>query len=328
MIDISLIFRFIILIVFLTVSAFFSACEAAFFSLTKVRAAALKEKGRRGEIVTSLLEKPRRLLITIYLGNDFINVAISAVVASISLHIFGNKGLSVAIGAGTLLLLIFGDIAPKTFAIKNNERVALFSAYPIKLFSALIYPVQTIFTAIANRAILIFGGKRLEEEPVITEEEIMTMIDVGEEEGAIELEERDMIHSVFGLTDTKVNDLMTPREDIFSIEADTNLKSVISRIRNSFYSRVPVYEGDIDNVIGILYSKDLMKYAYRKHEPLPSLRDILQPPFFVLRTKKVNELLKEFQKKKVHMAIARDEHDKVAGLITMDDVLTELVGEM
>lgn len=328
MIDISLLFRFIILIIFLTMSAFFSACEAAFFSLTKVRVAALKEKGRMGEVVAYLLEKPRRLLITIYLGNDFINVAISAVVASISLHIFGNNGLSVAIGTGTLLLLIFGDIVPKTFAIKNNEKVALFSAYPIKLFSALIYPLQAVFTVIADKAILIFGGRRLEEEPVITEEEIMTMIDVGEEEGAIESEEKELIHSVFGLTDTRVKDLMTPREDIFFIEADTNLKNVIGRIRSSFYSRMPVYEGNIDNIIGILYSKDLMKYAYRRDQPLPDLRDILHPPFFVPRTKKVNELLKEFQKKKVHIAIARDEQGKVSGLITMDDVLTELVGEM
>ncbi len=328
MIDASLIFRFTLLIVFLTISAFFSACEAAFFSLTKVRVAALKEKGKRGEIVASLLEKPRRLLISIYLGNDFINVAISAVVASLCLHIFGNKGLSVAIGAGTLLLLFFGDIAPKTFAIKNNEKVALFSAYPIKLFSALIYPIQAIFTAIANRAILIFGGKRLDDEPVITEEEIMTMIAVGEEEGAIESEEKELIHSVFGLTDTRVNDLMTPRDDIFSIEANVNLRGVISRIRNSFYSRVPVYEGSIDNVIGILYSKDLMKYAYREHKPLPNLKNIIHPPFLIPHTKKVNELLKEFQKKKIHIAIACNEQGKVAGLITMDDLLTELVGEM
>lgn len=322
--DIFLLFRLITLAIFLTASAFFSACEAAFFSLTNVRVSTIKEKNRRGEIVASLLEKPRKLLITIYLGNDFVNVAISAIVASVCIHIFGNRGLSVAISVGTFLLLIFGDIMPKTFAIKNNERVALFSAYPLKIFSDLISPIQTIITFIANRAILIFGGKRLDEEVKITEGEIRTMIDVGEDEGIIKLEEKEMIQSVFELSDTKVDDIMTPRISMFAVEVNSDLKDVISKIKSSFHSRIPVYDGNIDNIAGILYFKDLIKYTYRE-QVLPDMRDILRPSFIVPSAKKVNELLKEFQKKKVHMAIVIDEHNKVAGLVTMEDVLNELV---
>lgn len=327
MIDTPLFFRFSILIVFMIISAFFSACEAAFFSLTRVRIDTMKGKGGRGEIVASLLEKPRILLITIYLGNDLINVAISAVIASISLHIFGSRGISIAIGAGTFLLLIFGDIVPKTFAIKNNERVALLSAYPLKVFSSLIRPVQVIFTSIANKAILIFGGKRLDEEPVITEEEIMTMMEVGEDEGAIKSEEKEMIQNVFELVDTKVGDIMTPKEDIFAVDVNSNLKGVASRIRSSFYSRIPVYEGNIDNIIGILYFKDLMKYMHSE-QPTPPLKEILRPAFIVPHTKNVSNLLKDFQKKKIHMAVVQDEKGKAAGLVTMDDCLAELVGEM
>jgi CBS domain containing-hemolysin-like protein len=333
MVNISLIIRFVILTVLLIISAFFSACEVAFFSLTKVRIDTMKEKGKRGaDIVANLLEKPRQLLITIYLGNDLINVAISAIVASVSIHIFGERGISIAIGSGTFLLLIFGDITPKTFAIKNNERVALFSAYPLKIFSILISPIQRVFTAIANRSIILFGGKGLDEEYKITEDEIRTMINVGEDEGAIELEEKKMIESVFDLGDTKVMDIMTTREDIFSIEVSSDLRNVISRIKSSSYSRIPVYEGNIDNIVGVLYSKDLMKYTYSGQEILPRLKEILHPPFIVTAKKKVNELLKDFRKQKVHMALVCDEYVnstgspcRVAGLVTMDDILTELV---
>jgi len=325
MIDFSLLFRFIILGVFLIISAFFAACEVAFFSLTKARVDTMKETGKRGaDIIAYLLEKPSKLLITIYLGNDFVNVAISAVVTSICIHIFGDVGISVAIGIATFLLIVFGDIAPKTFAIKNNERVALFSAYPLKIFYVFVSPLQKIFSDIANRAISIFGGKRLDEEPVITEEEIRTLIDVGEDEGAIKSEEREMIQSVFELGDTRVEDIMTRREDIFSIDVNTGIRDAIS---SSYYSRIPVYEESIDKIAGILYLKDLMKYTYPK-QALPKLKNILHPPFIVSGKKKVNELLKEFQKKKVHIAIVTDELGRVAGIITMEDVLTELVGEI
>jgi len=306
-------------------SAFFAACEVAFFSLTKARVDTMKERGKRGAaIIEYLLKKPSKLLITIYLGNDFVNVAISAIVTSICIHIFGDVGISVAIGIATFLLIVFGDIAPKTFAIKNNERVALFSAYPLKIFYIIVSPIQKIFSVAANRAISIFGGKRLDEEPVITEEELRTLIDVGEDEGAIKSEEREMIQSVFELGDTRAEEIMTRREDILSIDVNADIRYAIS---SSYYSRIPVYEDSIDNIVGILYLKDLMKYTYHE-QILPKLKDILHPPFIVSGKKRVNELLKEFQKKKVHIAIVLDEYNKVAGLVTMEDVLTELVGEI
>lgn len=325
MIDFSLLIRFSILIVFLIMSAFFAACEVAFFSLTKARVDTMKERGKRGAgIIEYLLKKPSKLLITIYLGNDFVNVAISAIVTSICIHIFGDVGISVAIGIATFLLIVFGDIAPKTFAIKNNERVALFSAYPLKIFYIIVSPIQKIFSVAANRAISIFGGRRLDEEPVITEEELRTLIDVGEDEGAIKSEEREMIQSVFELGDTRVEEIMTRREDILSIDVNADIRYAIS---SSYYSRIPVYEDSIDNIVGILYLKDLMKYTYHE-QTLPKLKDILHTPFIVSGKKRVKELLKEFQKKKVHIAIVFDEYNKVAGLVTMEDVLTELVGEI
>ncbi|HLA48301.1 MAG TPA: hemolysin family protein [Nitrospinota bacterium] len=324
MIDFSLLIRFFILIVFLIMSAFFAACEVSFFSLTKARVDTMKEKGRMGaSIIAYLLEKPSKLLITIYLGNDFVNVAISAIVTSICIHIFGDVGISIAIGIATFLLIVFGDIAPKTFAIKNNEKVALFSAYPLKIFYILVSPIQKIFSVIANRAISILGGKRFDEETVITEEEIRTLIDVGEDEGTIKSDEKEMIQSVFELGDTRVEDIMTRREDIFSIDVNTDIRNAIT---SSYYSRIPVYDGNIDNIAGILYLKDLMKYTYPE-QILPKLKNILHPPFIVSGKKRVNELLKEFQKKKVHMAIVLDEHSRVEGLVTMEDVLIELVGE-
>jgi len=328
MIDDPLIVRLLILFFFLILSGFFSACEASFFSIHGVKLEALRKgDNKAGEIVYTLMQKPRKLLVTIYLGNEVVNVGIAAIITSIMIHIMGPAGIIPAMIISLILLLQFGEIIPKTFAISNPERFALFAAQPIRWFAFLIFPLQFLITGIANISITLLGGEKLNREPTVSEEEIRTLINIGEEEGALPSEEKEMIQSVFDLGDTSISEVMTPRTDIISIPVNYTLESILSSLSKSFYSRIPVYKGNIDTIVGILYSRDLLQYLDGKKK-ITNLQEILHQPFIVPGSRKVNDLLKDFQKKKVHLAIVLDEHGGVDGLVTLDDLMEELFGDV
>jgi len=326
--DESIAIRLILLPILLIFSAIFSGSEAAFFSLGRLRIDKLKETGgRRGRIIGYLIEKPRRLLVTLYIGNELVNVAIAAIATSLAIHIFGDRGIAISIGVGTFLLLLFGEIIPKTFAIRHAEGFSLFISLPIKLFSILILPVRWIMTSIADKAVFLAGGKEVIKEPPVTEEELKIMVDVGENEGVIESEERDMIHSVFELSETEVSKVMTVREDMFLIDVKEDLNGILPGILKTSFSRVPVFDGNIDNIIGVLYTKDMHQFSRRPKKDI-EFKKLLHLPFFVQSTKRINELLREFKKRKVHLAIVLNEDESVIGLVTLEDVLEELVGEI
>ncbi|MBI4389428.1 MAG: HlyC/CorC family transporter [Nitrospinae bacterium] len=327
--DDSILPRLILLIILLGCSAFFSGCEAAFYSLSPLQLSAMREnKGRAGALVNSLLGEPRRLLVTIYIGNELVNVAIAAIATSLAIHWFGSLGVGIAIGGGTFLILLFGEIVPKTFSLKFAETYALVAAYPLKLFSTLVQPAQKALVRATEWILSLLGISRLpREDAVLTEEEFKTIVKLGEGEGALEADEREMIHNVMEFGETVAGDIMTPKIDMFALKADDTLDEIIPRIARNFYSRVPVYDVEEEHIAGILFTKELNRYKHLPKEKF-NLKSVLLPPIFVPESKKIRELLQEFRKMKRHMAIVLDEYGSVSGLVTLEDIIEELVGEI
>lgn len=287
-----------------------------------------EKKGRMGRIVNSLLEKPRELLITIYIGNEFVNIAISVVVTSIAISVFGSLGVGIAIGVGTLLLLVFGDIIPKSISIKFAQPYALFSAYPLKIFAKIVQPAQRLFHMWTEKIISIMGvlPHGLKESP-ITDDEFRAMVQVGEGEGVIDSDERELIQNVIEFGETTVGEIMTPKIDMFTVGVEDSLDVILPRIIENFYSRVPVYGADEESIIGILFTKDLTRLKHLPREKV-NLKSILHDTISVPKSKKIKEMLEEFRRLKRHMAIVLDEYGSVCGLVTLEDVVEELVGEI
>ena len=327
--DESILPRILLLILLLIFSAFFSACEAAFFSLTSFQLSELKDKKSRwGLVVNNLLEKPRELLITIYIGNELVNIAVSVITTSIFMTVFGNFGVGLAIGVGTFLLLVFGEIIPKTLSLQFPQGYSLAAAYPLRLFSSLVQPIQKSLTSIAEKFISMIGIKlQKNEETAITDDEFRTMVQMSEGEGVIDSEESELIHNVIEFGETTVGEIMTPKIDMFTLSIDDKLEEILPRIVENFYARVPVYNENEDNFSGILFTKDLTKLKHLPSEKF-SLKSILRPFLTVPQSKKIKELLQEFKKRKRHMAAVLDEYGSICGLVTLEDILEELVGEI
>ena len=327
--DTSILLRLSILGTLLLTSAFFSACEVALFSLNPVQLAELKgKKGRLGKLVVRLLEKPRELLITIYIGNEFANVAISVLTTSIALKTFEHYGVAIAIGAATFLLLVFGDIIPKSLAIKYAKTYSLFAAYPLKMFENMVLPLQKVLTKFTETLIRFMGFDSLKlKKSALTEDEFRTMVHMVEAEGQIEADESEMIHNIIEFSETSVDKIMTPKIDMFTVNSNESLEDILPQIMQNFYSRVPVYDQDGETVAGILFTKDLIRLKHLPKEKF-NLKSILHSTLEVPESKKIKELLEEFRKQKRHMAIVLDEYGSVSGLVTLEDILEELVGEI
>ncbi|MDP6737023.1 MAG: hemolysin family protein [Nitrospinaceae bacterium] len=327
--DDSILLRLSFLAVFLVFSAFFSACEAAFFSLTSLQLNDLKEqRGRAGHVVNSLLENPRGLLITIYIGNELINIAVSVITTSIAITLFGSYGVGIAVGVGTFLLLVFGEIIPKSMSLKFAQTYAVAAAYPLKLFANIVQPIQKFLTRVAENFVSMLGFSfRRDQKTTITDDEFRTMVQMSEGEGAIDSEESELIHNVIEFGETTAGEIMTPKIDMFTLMVDDKLEDILPRIVENFYSRVPVYNKDDENIAGILFTKDLNRLKHLPPEKF-SLKSVLRPALSVPQSKKIKELLQEFKKEKRHMAIVLDEYGSLCGLVTLEDILEELVGEI
>lgn len=317
------------MLVLLGLSAFFSACEAAFFSLNQLQLAGLKEsKGKPGQLVNELLKTPKELLVTIYIGNEVVNVAISALVTSIAIKIFGNFGVALAIGAGTFLLLLFGEIVPKTLSFRFAETYSLIAVYPLTSFSRIVRPAQKYLVKTAEICIKKLNlGMPPQAPSIISEEEFKTIVDMGEGEGRLETQESKMIRNVIRFGETTVSDIMTPKIEMFTLQINESLEEILPKIIENFYSRVPIYDKEGEAVLGVLYTKELNHLKPMAKEKF-NMKNILHSAIFVPESKKIKELLQEFKKMKRHMAVVLDEYGSVCGLITLEDILEELVGEI
>jgi putative hemolysin len=287
-----------------------------------------EKKGRSGRLVHSLLQKPRELLITIYIGNELVNIGISVVITSITIALFGNIGVGIAIGIGTLLLLFLGEIVPKSISLKYAQPYALFAAFPLKGFANIVQPAQKLFNSWTERIMLSFGiMTHSEKESSISDEEFRTMVQVGEGEGVIDSDERDLIQKAIEFGETTVGEVMTPKIDMFTVNINDSLDEILPRIITNFYSRVPVYGNNEEEILGILFTKDLTRLKHLPRDKV-NLKGILHPAVVVPKTKMIKEMLEEFRKVKRHMAIILDEYGTVCGLVTLEDIIEELVGEI
>ncbi|WP_457556067.1 hemolysin family protein [Candidatus Pyrohabitans sp.] len=309
-------------------SAFFSGSETAYLAVSRAKVKKLAKEGDpRAETLLYLVEHPNRVLVTILVGNNLVNITAASLATSLAINAFGSKGVGIATGVVTLIVLLFGEITPKSFAATNAERVALLIARPIYFLMKLLSPLVLLLSKFAKLLVKSFGGE-VRLGPFITEEELKMLVEVGEELGAIEKEEKEMISGIFEFGETDVREVMVPRIDMKCIPANESIESARRLILETGHSRIPVYEGSIDNIIGVLYAKDLLKYLNAESKKPESLREIVRPAYFVPETKKLDDLLREFQQNRIHMAIVVDEYGGTAGMVTLEDILEEIVGEI
>lgn len=324
--DIQNLYMYLLIVFFLICSGFFSASETAFLSLSRLRVKQLgKDNPNIGKGIEKILKEPDQLIGTLLVGNNMVNIAATAVGTAIAISVFGKEGILIATVCMTLLLLIFGEITPKTYAAYNASKFSLVAIYPVRFFIVLFHPIVWVISRISHFLLLIIGQKGKSRWSPITEEEIETLIEVGEEEGAFEPRKGRMLAGIFDLTDLTVEDLMVPVNDIVSIEVSMGLDEIERVITENEFSRYPVYEKDINNILGYIHVKDFFK---GKNRPDLSIKNIIRQPLFIPETKVVYVQLLDFQKERAHMAFVVDEYGNIRGIVTMEDIIEEITGEI
>ena len=319
-------YMYLLIVFFLICSGFFSGSETAFLSLSKLRVKQLgKDKPNIGKGIEKILKEPDQLIGTLLVGNNIVNIAATAAATAIAISIFGKEGIFIATVCMTLILLIFSEITPKTYAAYNAMKFSLVAIYPVRFFIVLFHPIVWVTSRISHFLLLIMGQKGKSRWSPITEEEIETLIEVGEEEGAFEPRKGRMLAGIFDLTDLTVEDLMVPVNDIVSIEVSMGLDEIERVITENEFSRYPVYEKDINNILGYIHVKDFFK---GKNRPDLAIKDIIRQPLFIPETKVVYVQLLDFQKERAHMAFVVDEYGNIRGIVTMEDIIEEITGEI
>lgn len=319
--------QLIILVVLLFLSAFFSSAETSFTTVNKIYMRTLSQNGdKRAARVLQITENSGKMLSAILIGNNVVNLSASSLATTLAIGMVGNAAAGIATGILTLLILIFGEISPKTIATLRADKLAL-------SYSGIIWGIMTVLTPVifavnwlAQCFLRLMGVRPGEEIRAMTEEELRTIVDVGQESGVIEDEERDMIHNLFDFGDDKAKEVMIPRIDMCFIDVNSSYDEMLAIYRDSYFSRLPVYEETTDNVIGILNMKDVLAYEGSREEL--SIRSLMREPFFTYEHKNTYELFMEMKGKAVNLAIVLDEYGVTAGLITMEDLLEEIVGEI
>jgi len=323
-----------LLVVLLALSAIFSAFESAIFNASYIKLESLSKKSNLAKKILSLKKRTDSVISTIVLGNNFVNILFSAIVTYLAIKIAESKNVSqslaviVATIIATLVIVLFGETVPKSIGAYLSEKSSMKLYYPFMLFWFLFYPLALALSHITNGFLKLFHIKKRGKRIFDTQEEMLSMLEIGKEEGIIEKTEQKMIFSIFEFGDTLVREVMTPRVDIISLSVESTLDDVLKCIMNSNHSRIPIYENNIDNIIGILYIKDLFKIFSAKTEKTTDLQSILRNAYFVPETKGVDELFNEMQKNKIQIAMVFDEYGGLSGLITIEDILEEIVGEI
>lgn len=319
--------QIILLIILLVMSGFFSMSETALMALSKIRIRHMVDEGVKGaKLVEKLSEDPSKLLGAILIGNNIVNIGASALATSLAVKAIGESGVGLVTIIMTILVLIFGEITPKSIAKQKSEKVALKVSKPINVMVKLFKPFIAIFTAISGVFIKLLGGDPRATEAFITEEELKTMVGVSEEEGVLENVEKEMIFNVFGFADAQVKDVMVQRVDVVAVDINATYEDVINTIKVEQFSRIPVYNQNIDDVIGILNVKDLIIVS--QSEENFKVSDYMREPYYTFEFKKITELFKEMKKSRNHMAVVLDEYGGNVGIVTIEDLIEEVVGEI
>ncbi|MDD5079846.1 MAG: hemolysin family protein [Candidatus Omnitrophica bacterium] len=309
-------------------SAFFAIAETSLIGLSKIRLRHMvAKKVKRSLSVQRLLSNSDKFIISILVGNNIINIAMSAILTVIAVQLFGYKwGAVIATLFTAFVILIFCEISPKVLALKHTERTALLVAPVMEFFVWLFDPITRVFVFFSNLWLKIFRIAPVKRSPLITEEEIRLMIEVGRDEGVLTDEEKKMLHRIFEFGDIKINDVMIAKDKIVAINLDSSPEQVLDIFVEEGHARLPVYRDSIDNVVGIIYARDLL-YILRD-KGLFLLPDVVHSAYYVLGSVRINELLRKFQSEKVQIAIVVDENKKTLGLVTLEDLIEEIVGEI
>src|SRR5215510_8399349 len=317
----------ILLAVFLGISALLAGAEAAYFSLSRLGTTHLEPEESAGHaLLARVLRDPRDLLITLLVGITLVNIAASALAAQVATALFGPSGIGIAIPVMVFLIVVFGEVLPMTVAVGMPHRFGLVVARPVLALQWLLTPVRLLLGAFTRLVSRTADGEGV-AKAAITEAELRTLVEVGHQEGVVQRKEREMIHGVFELGETTVAEVMVPRTDVFGLDVATPPERLLPAIRSNLHHRVPIYEGSLDHVLGILQTKELLPF-YAGLPPDFDLRRHLAPPYFVPQSKRADALLREFKAKKLRTAIVVDEYGGTAGLITLEDLLEEVVGEI
>lgn len=312
------------LVLLLLLSGFFSGSEIALFSVSHARARSLAEEGRGGaRALVEMKSNPERLLITILIGNNVANIATASVATFVATRAFGSAGVGLATGVVTLLVLFFGEITPKSFAAANAVRISLTAAPLLRILSRALFPLVRPLELLTHKVL----PKGASSVPGVTEREIRTMTRMGHLSGAIEEHERELIERVFMLDETRVYEVMTPRVDIFAWQAEQRLAEIASELRTVPYSRIPVYGESLDDITGVLYIRDAYQALISGQRDV-RLGELTRQPLIVPDSVTLVRLLEDFQLRRIHVGLVVDEHGGIDGLVTLEDILEELVGEI
>lgn len=324
--DTSDVIQLIVLVILLMLSAFFSSAETALTTSNKIRLRTLADEGnKRAKKVLEITDNSGKMLSAILIGNNLVNISASSIATTLATKAFGSAGAGIATGVLTLLVLIFGEISPKTLATIHADSIALSYAGVICFLMKVLTPIIFIVNWLAMGLLKLLRVNASKAQNTMTEDELRTIVDVSHEEGVIETEEREMINNVFDFGDAQAKEVMVPRIDMTFADINSTYQELIDIFREDKFTRLPVYEDSTDNVIGIINMKDLLLYEDKDSF---SVRDILRKPYYTYEHKSTAELLVEMKKSSINIAIVLDEYGATAGLITLEDLLEEIVGEI
>ena len=320
-----------ILFICLFIAAFFSGTETAAVSTSKTHLKYLAKRGdKKAIIVSNLFKKPDKFLRVVLIGTNVAVIIFSSVSSALAAHIWGNRGITISILLTTLIILIFCEIIPKTIAQNNPQNISLRAAYPMKTAYFIFYPVEVLFSWISNFFIRLITGKEYVPLPsLFTRKDLKLFFEVGEKEGALEKREKSMIERILNLDDILVKNVMIPKKFMVAVEENTSLENSIYLMNKKGLSRIPVYKDNINNIIGFIYAKDFLVGNLEKKlsKSINSL-NLIHPPYLISENKRATNLLKEFQRRKVHIAVVVNKDKKITGIVTIEDLLEEIFGEI
>lgn len=286
-----------------------------------------EEGSKSAKRALRLIENPSKLISALLIGNNIVNIFASSLATLVAIDLYGISATGIATSILTIVIIIFGEITPKSFATQHAEKVSMMFSKPVGILMALLTPFVIIFYSISSWIIRLFGGNINQSHPLVTEEELKTMVDVGSEEGVFEQEEKEMLHNIFDFGDLQVRDIMVQRVDITALDVDATYEEVLEIVKEEQYSRFPVYREDIDDIIGILNVKDLLFLTEGEKQSF-KLENYIREPYFAYEFKRITDLFKELKKTRTHISIILDEYGGTVGIVTIEDLLEEIVGEI
>lgn len=316
----------VVLVILVCISAFFSCAESAFMAVSRLQAETLAKQNTPGaKTLLALKQKPRQFIITILIGNNLVNTAASALATVLATQYFGSSGVGIATGVMTFILLTFGEIIPKTYAISNADTISLFMAQISMVFIYLFYPLVFIFEKLTALFLKIFGASK--QMPLFSEAELRTFVEIGVKENLLNMTEKEFIEGVLEFREIRIAEIMTPKHRIFSLEEKMTVEDAIHEINKREHSRIPIYGGVKENITGIVHLKDILAVSAEQRQAV-RLKEIAKKPLFVEEYKLIRPLFKQMQGRHMHMAIVVNKKRELKGLVTLEDIIEQIVGDI